>query len=299
MLHDTLSTCQIGYRVWRRSTSIENTGAAPARALADARSAFASGGDDILWATVMGAEGVGVGGDVPAVRPLLADEAYRRLKSDILRCRLAPGARVSEQVLSDRLEMGRAPVRTALAQLRREGLVMSVPQVGYEITQVTLRDAQDLFEARELIELHAVGAAAARVECEQLDELAVLASVECTIGDVASVEAYLRANDAFHTRLVLYGTNAYLAGVMTATLERMERLMYLGHLMTPGLGLENDGRHRDIVDCLRARDAERAVHVLTQHLARARERTFTALIASPALQDVNLGAARAYRTVGE
>jgi len=234
-------------------------------------------------------EVVGAKGDSAAGRPLLADEAYRRLKSDILRCRIAPGARVSEQALSDRLEMGRAPVRTALAQLRRDGLVVSVPQVGYEITQVTLRDAQDLFEARDLIELHAVAAAARRITTDQLDELAGLASVECTIGDVASVEAYLRANDAFHTKLVLYGTNAYLAGVMVATLERMGRLMYLGHMRTPGLGLENDGRHRSIVDCLRTRDAERAVQVLTEHLDRARERTYAALIASPALQDVNLG----------
>lgn len=243
----------------------------------------------------MRSEVVGVKGDAPAVRPLLADEAYRRLKDDILRCHLAPGARVSEQLLSDRLEMGRAPVRTALAQLRRDGLVTSVPQVGYMITQVTLRDAQDLFEARELIELHAVAAAAETVGEAQLDELDELASVECTIGDVPSVEAYLRANDAFHTKLVLYGTNAYVAGVMVATLERMERLMYLGHMKTPGLGLENDGRHGVIVDCLRARDGARAVHVLTEHLERARERTFAALIASPALQDVNLGAVQPLR----
>ena len=243
----------------------------------------------------MGTDVVDVEARTPTIRPLLADEAYRRLKSDILRCRLAPGARVSEQTLSDRLEIGRAPIRTALAQLRRDGLVVSVPQVGYEITQVTLRDAQDLFEARELIELHAVARAATRIAAEQLDELAGLASVECTIGDVASVEAYLRANDAFHAKLVLYGTNAYLAGVMVATLERMERLMYLGHMRTPGLGLENDGRHRVIVDCLRTRDAERAVQVLTEHLERARERTFAALITSPALQDVNLGGMRPVR----
>ena len=222
-------------------------------------------------------------------RPLLADEAYRRLKADILRCRIAPGARVSEQALSDRLGIGRAPVRTALAQLRRDGLVVAVPQVGYEITHVTLRDAQDLFEARELIELHAVERAARGLAQEQLDDLSTLATVECTIGDAASVEAYLRANDAFHTKLVRYGANAYLAGVLTATLERMERLMFLGHMRTSDLGLENDGRHRDLVDALAGHDTERAVRVLGEHLARARERTYAALVASPALLDVNLG----------
>ena len=224
-----------------------------------------------------------------ASRPLLADEAYRRLKADILRCRIAPGARVSEQSLSDRLGIGRAPVRTALAQLRRDGLVVAVPQVGYEITHVTLRDAQDLFEARELIELHAVERASRCLTPEQLDDLSTLATVECTIGDAASVEAYLRANDAFHTNLVRYGANAYLAGILTATLERMERLMFLGHMRTSDLGLENDGRHRDLVDALAGQDTVRAVRVLGEHLARARERTYAALIASPALLDVNLG----------
>jgi DNA-binding GntR family transcriptional regulator len=237
----------------------------------------------------MTSDAIAASGDPAPARPLLADEAYRRLKADILRCRLAPGARVTEQALADRLDIGRAPVRTALAQLRRDGLVVAVPQVGYEITQVTLRDAQDLFEARELIELHAVERVSDRIDEQRLAELATLAAVECTIGDADSVEAYLQANDAFHTKLVLYGTNAYLAGVMTATLERMERLMFLGHMRTPDLGLENDGRHRHLVDAIADRDAQRAARVLREHLGRARERTFAALVASPALLDVNLG----------
>lgn len=244
----------------------------------------------------MTTDAIATSADAAPPRPLLADEAYRRLKADILRCRIAPGARVTEQALADRLEIGRAPVRTALAQLRRDGLVVAVPQVGYEVTQVTLRDAQDLFEARELIELHAVERIPGRIGEGQLAELATLAAVECTIGDAASVEAYLEANDAFHTKLVAYGANAYLAGVLTATLERMERLMFLGHMRTPDLGLENDGRHRHLVDAIADRDPQRAARVLREHLERARERTFAALVASPALLDVNLGDVGVART---
>ena len=125
-------------------------------------------------------------------RPILADVAYRRLKRDILTCQLPPGSRVSEQSLADRLGLGKAPVRTALAQLRRDGLVVSVPQVGYEITQVTLRDAAELFEAREVLEVAAVRRAVARVTADQLDRLEALARVDCQIGDRASVEAYLQ-----------------------------------------------------------------------------------------------------------
>jgi len=208
-----------------------------------------------------------------------------------VRCVLPPGARVSEQSLADYLQMGRAPVRTALAQLSRDGLVIAVPRVGYEITQVTLRFAQELFEARECIELYSVRQAVGKLSSEHLNELTQLAEVDCTIGDPVSVEEYLRANRELHVKLVRYGSNGYLAELLTDTLERMARIMYLGHMRSRNLGIENDGSHPLLLACLQNGDAVGAEAVLRAHLERARERTFAALMTSPALLDINLGGA--------
>lgn len=224
-----------------------------------------------------------------AERPALAELAYRSLKRDILTCQLAPGARVSEQVLADRLGLGKAPIRTALAQLRRDGLVVSVPQVGYEIAQVTLRDAAELFDTREVLEVACVRRAAVLVTQEHLERLDALAKVECHIGDRASVEAYLRANDEFHRLLATASGNSYLAGLLFTTLERLDRILHLGHLLTASLGIENDGRHAELVARLRARDDGGAITVLIAHLGMARQRAFAALLDNPAIQNVNLG----------
>lgn len=223
-------------------------------------------------------------------RPILADVAYQTLKRDILTCQLPPGARVSEQSLADRLGLGKAPVRTALAQLRRDGLVVSVPQVGYEIVQVTLRDAAELFDAREVLEVASVRRAVARVTADQLDRLGALARVECSIGDRPSVEAYLNANDEFHRLLAVASGNAYLAGLLSATLDRLDRILYLGHLNSVALGIENDGRHALLVERMRHQDEDGAVAILSAHLTKARQRVFAALVGNPAIQNVNLGA---------
>lgn len=222
---------------------------------------------------------------------MLADGAYRTLKQDILTCRLMPGARVSEQGLADRLGLGKAPVRTALAQLRRDGLVVSVPQVGYEIVQVTLRDAAELFDVREVLELACVRRAAHAADVAHLDRLEELAHVECHIGDHASVAAYLKANNEFHRLLASASGNSHLASLLSDTLERLDRVLHLGHLRSTSLGIESDGRHLRLLDHVRCGDADGAAEVLSAHLASARQRAFAALVGNPAIQNVNLGTA--------
>ncbi|MEM8988578.1 MAG: GntR family transcriptional regulator, partial [Pseudomonadota bacterium] len=55
----------------------------------------------------------------------LGAQAYRRLKSDILKCVLAPGTVVTEQQAAERYGLGKGPIRSALLRLRHEGLVIS------------------------------------------------------------------------------------------------------------------------------------------------------------------------------
>jgi DNA-binding GntR family transcriptional regulator len=75
----------------------------------------------------------------------LAQEAFERLRADIVSCRLLPGERLTERPLAEELGLGLTPVREALTRLRHEGLVTASPRRGYQVTPLTLKSVDDIF----------------------------------------------------------------------------------------------------------------------------------------------------------
>ena len=67
--------------------------------------------------------------------PNLGDAAHTRIRRAIVRLELPPGAAISEQQLVDAYGLTKASVRSALARLRRDGLVASAPRRGHVVTQ--------------------------------------------------------------------------------------------------------------------------------------------------------------------
>jgi hypothetical protein len=95
--------------------------------------------------------------------PLLSERAYERVKHDIICCLFAPGSEISEAQLCAQYKLGKAPVRMALSRLAHDGLVRAIPRRGYMVTPVTLKDIQDVFELRLLLEPPAARLAASPV----------------------------------------------------------------------------------------------------------------------------------------
>src|SRR3954447_13325219 len=120
--------------------------------------------------------------DVSEPRISLGEAAYRRLRGDIIACRLAPGQRLTEKQLAADTGFGLAPLRDALTRLDHEGLVRTLPHKGYQVTPLTPKSIDDLFvvweiNGPELIRL-AIGRAtdeqlaSARAAFDELDRLA-------------------------------------------------------------------------------------------------------------------------------
>ena len=78
------------------------------------------------------------------------DEAFARLKSDILHCVLQPGATLAVSGLSARYGLGWTPLREALSRLEAEGLVVSERNRGYRVAPVSAEALRDLQVARRL-----------------------------------------------------------------------------------------------------------------------------------------------------
>ena len=78
--------------------------------------------------------------------------AWDRIRHGILTGQLAPGERLIAQRLAEDLGLSRTPVKEALASLEREGLVTRTGNWGYRVRVISVRDAQEVFEARLVVE---------------------------------------------------------------------------------------------------------------------------------------------------
>ncbi len=207
-------------------------------------------------------------------RGLLRDEVYRRLREEILACRLKPGQEIREHDLAARFATSKSPVRDALARLEREGLVRVLPRQGYRVTPISLADARDIFRFRALLET-ACARAAARAATDQ--ELAALGRF-CRFSPRAFPGGFIAYNRAFHCALAALSGNRRLAAATRDMIEQMDRLVQVSVATMEGRNTAQLVReHAAIVGALRRRDGQRAARLLRAHVAAAERRVAAAL----------------------
>ncbi|MGH9320295.1 MAG: GntR family transcriptional regulator [Vicinamibacteria bacterium] len=207
---------------------------------------------------------------------LLNDFAYERVKRDILQCVLAPGSNVTETELASRHRLGKAPIRAALLRLRQEGLVRPVPRSGYVVAPVTVKDVQELFEFRLLLEPATARLAAGRIRAGGLRRLRALCRA-----DKMSGTAFNRANTEFHVEIARAAGNERIARVLSRLLDEMDRLFYLK--ITPSDQRRALREHRLLIRALATGKAIAAEKIAVEHIEHARKNVMETILASPTL----------------
>jgi DNA-binding GntR family transcriptional regulator len=201
--------------------------------------------------------------------------AYQTLREMIIRADLRPGQVLSEDGLTSALHVGRTPLRDALQRLSHDGLVDIRPRQGTYVSQVTLDELGEIFEARAAIE-RAIGSVAIersrRFLLDGLDTL--LQRAAATGGDQSDVNI-----DAdFHGLLLAAVRNRYLAETYRRLLDASLRLLYL-----TGCGMESPQEQRRTLErvrsAVRAGSAERLEDALLDHLGAFRGRVSGSLFA--------------------
>ena len=214
----------------------------------------------------------------PAI-PLLTDRAYERIRHDIITCEIAPGTEISEPQLCTQYRLGKAPVRMALTRLAHDGLVRAIPRRGYRVTPVTLKDIQDVFELRLMLEPAAARMAAGKVDAPRLRVLDEACRPGYIPNDAKSITRFLEANTAFHVAIAESTGNGRLATMVAQLLEQMTRLLHLG------LGLRNRSQemqheHRALVKALACGDGETAQRISRDEIEAARSMVLSAIMTS-------------------
>jgi len=206
----------------------------------------------------------------------LSEKAYLRLLQEILLCDLSPGQVVSERELARRYDMSKTPVREALTQVCHQGLVLRLPGRGYMVAPITIKDIQDLFDLRMILELTASERAAQNPSAPLINILKELSVVSYDPDDPQSRIAFLETNRRFHLALAEATGNRRLYETLEKLLNEMERFFHLG-LRLRDSSTEMVREHQEVVDALERGDIPGIRKAIARQIAASRDRILEAI----------------------
>ncbi len=208
----------------------------------------------------------------PLSRSPLRAQVTDLLRAAIVSGRMTPGEVYSAPGLATRFGTSATPVREALLELVRDGLVAPVPNKGFRVTQPEPAELDAISEVRLMLEPAAAGRAAALPAAERehlVARLRPLAARILTAAREGDVLAYLSADREFHTELLDAGGNPVLTEIVLRLRDR-SRLYGLDPLAAADRLAESAAEHDVVLDLLeqgRAADLESA---LRQHVGHVR-----------------------------
>lgn len=212
--------------------------------------------------------------DVINVTPLADPQSLREqvagaLRAAVISGEMQPGVVYSAPSLAARFEVSATPVREALLDLTKEGLVESVRNKGFRVTEVTDQQLDDITELRALIEVPTVTRLAAEITMEQVQSLRPLANALCAAAERGELIGYVEADLRFHLALLGLGGNARLLEVVNE-LRVQTRLYGLARLVRERGLVDSAQEHHEILDALAANDSARTEAAMRRHIGHVR-----------------------------
>ncbi len=210
----------------------------------------------------------------PRAPRLLRDVAYDRIKDWVLTGEFVPGQFLGEQALAERVGVSRTPVREALANLQRDGLVDLVAHRGAFIRWPSPRDVEERFDIRIAIETLALRRAFPKLTEEVVQPLLdrVRRQRESATASYRDIEQL--SIDVHMAVLETAGNRRIIA----LTHQLRQQVYIASTLYRNADGTVNAGRvrqvqddHEAMLEALLARDLDGALRQLEAHLERTKE----------------------------
>jgi DNA-binding GntR family transcriptional regulator len=204
----------------------------------------------------------------------LRESIYESLRREILDCRLAPGAQLTELGLARVYATSKSPVRDALQRLERERLVEVLPRHGYRVSQISVRGAKELLEFRRLIEPHGAALTAESATEESLKALDRFRTFE----PGAYRGGFVEYNRHFHCAIAEACPNARIGAATLDLIEEFDRIVQASIGAIDGRDTDQlVAEHVEIIDALQRRDSGEAAKLLRRHIDSAMKRVLRAL----------------------
>jgi DNA-binding GntR family transcriptional regulator len=197
------------------------------------------------------------------------------IRAAILSGELEPGSKLIETELAERFGTSRGPIREAIRELSREGLVTELPRRGSLVSTLTAHDLSEVYAVRQALEVAASRVVIARAGDDELHAIeAHLVALESPPPGAGYLDQAVH-DLAFHRALVALARNERMATMYEQMLTQTMLLLRTASLENPALRTDlRRAAHRDILQALLDRDEDAARAALEAHYRYAEERLF-------------------------
>ncbi len=202
----------------------------------------------------------------------LATVVQQEIERAILSGDYAPGAKLSEAALADKLGVSRGPVREAFRMLDEAGLVRSEKNRGVFVRAIPVDEALEIFDLRAAMDDWVGKRLAACVSAEQVRELkALVAEMEKAVKALDARQYHL-LNLRFHDRMVEMAGNRKLTETYRRLIKELS-LFRRQNLADTGLMRTFLSEHKRIVKAIASGDTQAAGRAMFEHVMQSKRRT--------------------------
>jgi DNA-binding GntR family transcriptional regulator len=217
--------------------------------------------------------------DLAVQRPIsLKVQSYQQIRGLLTSGHLVHDRLYSANQLAEQLQVSRTPVREALLQLEAEGLLVQRDGRGFQPRRHTRKEAQDFFETRLLIELHALTGMAAKVSMADLVGMGAQLTAMREAARADDRAAFMRADEAFHL-VIIEGCGNRLLASLWCNIRDLIAVFGRQAIMRDERMDDAIAEHEAVLEALRQRDPTAASGALKRHLDETQARLLESFLA--------------------
>lgn len=203
--------------------------------------------------------------------PSLREQARQVIRGLVITGQMRPDQLYSVPRLAAELGVSATPVREALLDLEREGLLEAERNRGFRVVSLSLNELNDIFAVRLLLEVPSVGDIAQDGLSErQLQELHQLAEATRETADTGDLIAFLDTDLKFHVHLIATLGNHYLTKMVETLRDRVRLQGFASDESSQDFLRRSANEHFKLLDYISKQDRSGAEATIRRHLERSR-----------------------------
>lgn len=205
----------------------------------------------------------------------VTESSVQHLRGLIITGELEAGQKLNETQLALSLGVSRPPLREAFRVLENENLVASIPRKWTYVTNLSIEDLEEVYQAREMLECYAIELFKAKNirDLPKVESAMALASGLSEPPENTRDEKirYLNTMADFHVKLIESTENKWVVHFFNALSSQLARYQFI-YLYIPGSTKVSLAKHREILDLIKKGSFARAKKELKAHIGNTFER---------------------------
>jgi len=197
----------------------------------------------------------------------LNEKAYQLMKNNLMN--YEDGTFLSARAFANEIGMSYTPVRDAFTRLQREGLIKKIPNVGFFVVKLNIKEIIDMFQVRECIEPFILENVFSSITDKHIKTLENLIAEQIKALEEKNIRQYVKIDEQFHLVFFDIWDNQYFYNLIKNV---REHYLFCSAKIASACSSEGINEHIQILNYIKSNDKKACVHTMKLHIASAVQR---------------------------